>query len=264
MRKLRLSEDNSQTHDGGGALRWLLTYADMITLLMAFFIMLYSMSVLNMAKFNQVATSIRSGFGGILSGKGSYVLKSSGRFSLRPLEGSVDTAGVPFSVIRELNGFLDEAGQNEAVNFYSDDRGLIIEVLSDGVLFEPGRADIRTEAEPLLAQIAQTIRSLPHKVVVEGHTCDLPIRSSRFPSNWELSTSRSTNVIRFLIENEGIDPARLGAAGYADTHPVEPNISAENRRRNRRVEIVFQRPTVKEAPPPELSASSTAEPAPVP
>lgn len=259
MRRSRLDSEQSGVHDGGGALRWLLTYADMITLLMAFFIMLYSMSVLNMARFNQVATSIRSGFGGILSGKGSYVLKSSGRFSLRPLEGSVDTAGVPFSVIRNLNSFVDEAGQNQAVNFYSDDRGLIIEILSDGVLFEPGRADIRPEVEPLLAQIAQTIRSLPHKVVVEGHTCDLPVRSVRFPSNWELSTSRSTNVIRYLIEKEGIDPARLGAAGYADTHPVLPNTSAENRRRNRRVEIVFQRPAIKELPSPELSASSTAK-----
>ncbi len=233
-------------HDGGGAMRWLLTYADMITLLMAFFIMLYSMSILNLSRFHQVAVSIRSGFGGILQGQSRHILSTSGQMSVRPSAIEGDTAGVPYSLIKQINAFVKERKLGGSVRMYTDQRGLVVSLLSDRVLFQTGRAEIRPESRPVLQKIASVLNAVPNDVRVEGHTCNLPTRSRQYPSNWELSTARATNVVRFLIGSGGVPAARLSAAGYADTHPYAPNTTEANRLLNRRVEIVVIRAAFQE------------------
>lgn len=230
-------------HDGGGALRWLLTYADMITLLMAFFIMLYSMSVLNLAKFQQVAVSIKSGFGGELEGRGRSILGSAGQFSIRPTPIG-DTAGVPNQTVKKIQTMIKDQKLENKVRLRVDERGLVISLSTDKVLFGPGRASLSPSAMKIIDAVAGSVKDIPNEVRVEGHTCDLPIRSPEFPSNWELSTARATNVIRYLIDKKGFQPDRLSAAGYADSRELVPNTSESNRVINRRVDIVVLRSQV--------------------
>jgi chemotaxis protein MotB len=231
-------------HDGGGALRWLLTYADMITLLMAFFIMLYSMSVLNLAKFQQVAVSIKSGFGGMVEGQGRSILGSSSQFNIRPSPIVGETAGVPNQTVRKIQTMIKDEKLENKVRLRVDERGLVISLSTDKVLFGPGRASLSPSARKIIDAVAGSLKDIPNEVRVEGHTCDLPIRSSEYPSNWELSTARATNVIRYLIDKKGFQPDRLSAAGYADSRALVPNTSESNRAINRRVDIVVLRSQV--------------------
>jgi chemotaxis protein MotB len=230
-------------------MRWLLTYADMITLLMAFFIMLYSMSILNLARFQEVALSIRSGFGEEHRGQGLAARGPSRGAGIRPLEAGGTVAGVPYSLIRGLKGQIERQGLDGKVLLGSDERGLVVTLLSDSVLFPVGEARIRPEARAILRGIASLIREVPNDVRVEGHTCSLPVRSGQFASNWELSTARATEVVRFLI-GQGVPAGRLSAAGYADQRPVASNASEATRVRNRRVEIVLLRPAAGETAAP--------------
>ena len=231
-------------HDGGGSLRWLLTYADMITLLMAFFIMLYSMSVLNLAKFQQVAVSIKSGFGGMVEGQGRSILGSSSQFNIKPSPIMGDTAGVPNQTVKKIQTMIKDEKLENKVRLRVDERGLVISLSTDKVLFGPGRASLSPSAMKIIDAVAGSLKDIPNEVRVEGHTCDLPIRSSEYPSNWELSTARATNVIRYLIDKKGFQPDRLSAAGYADSRALVPNTSESNRAVNRRVDIVVLRSQV--------------------
>ena len=230
-------------HQRDNSDRWLLTYADMITLLMAFFIMMYSMSVLNVAKFRQAAISIRSGFGGMVKGQGRSVLGTSGVFAVKPSPIEGDTAGVPAQVIKHLVEYIGkDAAAKGAVLLSEDERGLVITLLGDRLLFDPGRAELKPEAYPILDRIAETLDKTLNEIGVEGHTCDLPPRGSRYPTNWELSTARASNVLRYLVELKGLEAERFSASGYGSTRPVRPNKNKANRRMNRRVEIVLLRP----------------------
>lgn len=235
-------------HDGGGMMRWLLTYADMITLLMAFFIMMYSMSVLNLAKFQEVAFSIRSGFGGPLDGGGGVLIHGPGPGSLKPNILGLETYGELAGTAERLAHYVTERGLEDAVKMRADERGLVVSLVTDKVLFERGRAGLRPSGREIMDEIAGLLRELPNHVIVEGHTCDLPINTAQFPSNWELSTARATQVIRYFIERGDVPAGRLSAAGYADSHPLEPNTSEANRARNRRVDIVIVATAAPSAP----------------
>jgi len=229
-------------HEGhDNAERWLLTYADMITLLMAFFIMMYSMSVLNMAKFRAAAISIRSGFGGIIQGQGKSVLGETGAFSPKPSPIAGDKLGVDWSVVKPLVTYIEkDPNLRKNTQIARDSRGIVVTLLSDDLLFDAGSAEINSRAMPLLDKIAETLDKMGNSIRVEGHTCDLPPRpGSGYPTNWELSTARATNVLRYFVEAKGLDPRLFSAAGYAGLRPFLPNTCEENRRRNRRVEIVI-------------------------
>ena len=122
-----------------------------------------------------------------------------------------------------------------------DRRGLVVRVLTDQLLFASGQATLRPAGFPLLNEVAQLLNvDTRHPITVEGHTDNVPISSSQYPSNWELSTDRATTVVRYLIA-KGVNRERLGAVGYADLHPLASNATAAGRAKNRRVEIVLQR-----------------------
>jgi chemotaxis protein MotB len=223
--------------------RWLLTYADMITLLMAFFIMMYSMSVLNISRFREAAFSIRSGFGGLVAGQGRSILNATGTFAMAPSPIQGDTAGVPWRVTKPLVKYIEKIGKDQnAAAIGEDYRGIVISLSSDKLLFEPGSAKLRRDARHVLDRIARTLAKIDNMVQVEGHTCDLPPRGGEFASNWELSTARATNVLRYLVGPNRLDPWRFSAAGYGSVRPKVANNSMANRRQNRRVEIVILRP----------------------
>jgi len=213
----------------------------MITLLMAFFIMLYSMSILNLNRFREVAVSIKSGFGGITRGQGRSILGVSGEVGAPPAPIDAENAGVPDYIARKLEKFVAEQSLEEAVRLHVDRRGLIVTLATDKVLFPRAQAVLTPSARKIVLGVGRILQEIPNEIRVEGHTCDLPVFSDKFPSNWELSTARATTVIRFLIEQVGIDPARLSAAGYADSRPLVPNTSERNRRLNRRVDVIILR-----------------------
>jgi chemotaxis protein MotB len=236
MRRRRLSEEHEAGgHGGGGSLRWLLTYADMITLLMAFFIMMYSMSVLNLSRFRQVAVSIRSGFGGIKPGQGKWILSPVGPLTK---QSDGESLGVPWEVIRRLQKVVVDKQLQKSVMLRPDERGLVVSLVTDKVLFTKGEADLSQGSRKTIVAVATALKDIPNGICVEGHTCDLPIESDKFPSNWELSTARAASVVRCLIEQVGIPADRLSAAGYADSKPLVANDSEKDRAINRRVDII--------------------------
>jgi chemotaxis protein MotB len=245
--------------------RWLLTYADMITLLVAFFIMLYAMSVMNQHKFQQVAISVRSGFGGNVIGSAPSILDGRGESTAdisMTEQGSGDINKevqeiapqlVPRALLVHGNGggspLMDKTLQRlkdviksehleKTVMVQSEERGIVVTVLTDKFLFDQGQADLRPQFTYVLDSVSRPLRAIPNLVRIEGHTDDLPICTPKFPSNWELSATRATNVLRYFVDQNELPAARLSVAGYADTRPLVPNTSDENRALNRRVEIV--------------------------
>lgn len=239
-------------HDGGGSMRWLLTYADMITLLMAFFIMMYSMSVMNLEKFREVAFSIRSGFGGPMQG-GQSILNyqthgESATPSISDPEQSGGAGALP-GAAKEIEQYVKQHQLGKFVRVRAERRGLVVSLITDEVMFGRGRAELRPKARQVLAQVAGIARKLPNLIAIEGHTCDLPIRTAQFPSNWELSTARAATVVRFLIEQGGLPARRLSASGYADSRPLVANDSEAHRTLNRRVDIVIMDDATRQITP---------------
>jgi chemotaxis protein MotB len=229
---------HTQIESGQNLDRWLLTYADMITLLTAFFLMLYSMSVMSRGKFTQLASSVRNGFGGALDG-GPSILSGGGAHTVA--NGPQRTIqGVSYEdAMRNLARFVEQSKLSDKVNVRSDERGVVISLVSDNMLFARGQSALRPQSRPILERVGNVLKSLPNAVQIEGHTCDLPIRTTQFPSNWELSTARAGAVLRIMTEQQGLDSRRFTAAGYADTRPLRPNASEADRTRNRRVDIVI-------------------------
>jgi len=227
-------------HDLGGMLRWLLTYADMITLLMAVFIMMYSMSVINLEKFDAAASGLRAEFGPPAPGtglaRGAGLLPGAGSRAdqiWQPLEEDIQ------AVADQLEEYVAERDLTDLVSTRQEQRGLVISVVSDNLLFPVGEAELRAPALSILDEIAGLMKKLPNNIIVEGHTCNLPIRTALYPSNWELSAARACRVVRHLTAREGVPATRLAATGYGDSRPVCPNDTEEGRVRNRRVDIVI-------------------------
>lgn len=226
---------------GGHDERWLVTYSDMITLLMAFFIMMYSMSVLNLEKFNSVAFSIRSGFGGMLEGGGQHLLTGSD-MDRNPGSSFLETGNHSDTGkgngITRLQDFIVENGLEGEMDVKVEQRGIVITIVAEGVLFAPGSATMTSKAHTVLAQVTTLLKEATTDILVEGHTDDLPINTAAFPSNWELSAARASMVVREFATHD-IPGKRLVAVGYGSTRPRVPNNTAANRGKNRRVNVVI-------------------------
>jgi chemotaxis protein MotB len=211
--------------------RWLLTYADLITLLLAFFVVMYSMSVMDAKKFGRVSEALH----GILKG---------GSSALRPEEIKALNSGHGLLKIGDLkmlqtilNQDIARQGHSQEVMATMNERGLTIHIM-ESALFDEARADLKPRAKEILDMVTKDLIAMPNHVRVEGHTDDRPINTPRFPSNWELSTARATEVVRYLIEHHDYPPSKVSALGYASYRPYVPNTSVENRAKNRRVDIV--------------------------
>ena len=205
---------------------WLITYADTITLVLTLFVLLFSLSQVDQKKFEKVKESINK-----------ELLKKDDNVSFQQMENKV-------------KGIFQNSGGGGKVLVNMDADGLRIE-LSSSALYGSGSADIKNEVIPELKELAQLISRMrvtfPNYLVeVEGHTDNNPINTERYPSNWELSTNRATNIVKFFIE-QGIPPTKLRAAGYSDSRPKLPNTDRdgnpiyENQAANRRVVIYVRR-----------------------
>lgn len=227
-----------------GSPLWMTTYSDMVTLLLTFFILLYSMSVIDIERFQTVIISIQTSFmghTGIMDQ--SPDTRESPQESMDFEEGffseaeMIERAIEAEEILAEVRKFLAEMGLEGEVELSLDERGIVME-LPDYIFFERAKAELKTEAREMLDHFSELFLRLDRSIVVEGHTCNLPINVPEFPSNWELSVIRAVRVTRYLVEERGLDPHRMQATGYGEFHPLEPNVSPEARSRNRRVTMV--------------------------
>jgi chemotaxis protein MotB len=254
-------------HDGSDE-RWLLTYSDMITLLMALFMVLFSISSVNVSKYETLQRVLRDAFSGKII-PGGDAIRQSGETS-KPDEASFEPLASIQALITRVEKKADEqrnaAGRRQEeeefrrlkrqLDAYARrhglvgqlettiaQRGLVIRLLTDKVLFDSGRAVLKPRSFGVLAHIAQLLGlDRDHPIAVEGHTDSVPIRTAQFPSNWELSGARASSVVRFLV-SRGVNRRRFEATGYADLHPIDSNRTGSGRHHNRRVEIVLLRLT---------------------
>ncbi len=241
--------------------RWLLTYADMITLLMALFMVLFSISSVNVSKFHTLKEVLQNAFTPkVLSGGGSILpeggaQKSAAPPTQQPVPAALASPSTSPSVEqdeflrlkRELDSYAQRHGFSASIETMVTSRGLVIRLLTDQVLFDSGSAVVKAEADPLLSKISDLVDVDPsHPISVEGNTDDVPISTGQYPSNWELSTARAAAVVRYMASH-GVAARRLEATGVAGLRPIAPNTTEAGRSRNRRVEIALLRGTV--APP---------------
>ncbi|MBP2071849.1 OmpA/MotB family protein [Thermoanaerobacterium butyriciformans] len=213
--------------------RWLLTYSDMITLLMIFFIVLYTISTVNSQKFQQIAASLGKTFDGT-----NYVV---GQYSGNSILDSIKTANnanTNNTIESQLDKLIKQNNLQDMVTYKVEERGFVIS-LNDTLLFDTGSADVKPDQKATLIKIGNILKTMPNYIRVEGHTDDVPINNSQFHSNWELSVIRATNVVEILVNDVKIDPAKISAVGYGEYRPIVPNDSDKNRQLNRRVDIVI-------------------------
>lgn len=224
-------------HGSASSERWLLTYADLITLLMVFFIVMYTMSELDKEKYAQVASYLAVAFGGeptVLRGSGL----GTGFVPIRP--GDLRESAPPPDPLQMLGQELRLEWDGEGrFTVRVAQRGLIISLVGSAA-FDSGDAEIRPEFLPLLDAIAERLRRVEYDISIEGFTDTDPIRTAEYPSNWYLSTARA-NRVRDYLERQGVDGSRMMVVGYGETRPAWSNTSLEGKARNRRVDVVILR-----------------------
>jgi len=256
--------------------RWLVSYADMMTLLMVLFLVLFAMSQVDVTKFTKLKAGLAAGFGAesvALEGKGTKVQEqedplpfdpgqkvgvpvdpNSGDISDEQLQKAVAAADRAKQsqmarhakaevekleeVKKKLEAELAAKGMADAVKFSIDERGLVVTIVTNQVVFPGDSATLLDGGKKVLDSIGPLVASLPNKIQVDGHTNQLPGGTQNYPSGWELSSARASSVVRYLIDNYHLPETRLSAAGYADTRPLYPPSDPRAVTQNRRVEVV--------------------------
>ena len=238
MDRKRASGADSQAQNNMG---WLTTFNDLVTLLMVFFVLVFTMSSIDAVRIKDFKTSLQSGLGVLEAGKQLAVGFTSPvkpRHTPQPLNPSTDTNNTQSEVANRVEDTLTSLESEFGIKATFSKKGVLIS-LDDSILFDFGRAEINASGYPVLDKIAAVIQNIRNPVRIEGHTDNVPIATRRFPTNWELSTARAVQVLKYFIAAGQIEPRRLSAVGYGEAKPVSPNDTPENRTKNRRVEIVL-------------------------
>ncbi|RLK53648.1 flagellar motor protein MotB [Actinokineospora cianjurensis] len=264
-------EEEHENHE-----RWLLTYADMITLLMVLFIVMFAMSTVDAKKFDQLKESLAGAFGGSQSlvvggasgspdtagvspdkidlqsaagGEGADVTTMSKSDAEKAVQQSdrakaaadLEKAREEVAKLREvqkkMTELLAKAGLTDSVQFTIDQRGLVVTIVTSSVVFAGDSAELLLQGKEVLDAVAPALTSLPNHLEIGGHTNQLPVPTRNYPSSWELSTARASSVVRYLLAH-GVPSSRMTAAGYADTKPLYDPSDPLSVTRNRRVEVV--------------------------
>ena len=245
--------------DGGEDAGWIVTFSDLMSLLLTFFILLFSFASIEEQKFKKLLESLRDAFGV------QQVPEAGTREGLEMIKSDVEEqvmavdelGGLVQKEMQEIQSQVEEFVMKNRlqgkVEVRTGDRGAVI-VISDVVIFPVGEAEFNPEAYPILEKMAELLKQFPYKVRVEGHTDNVPIQTNRYPSNWELSTARAARIVRYFI-SKGIDPNRLSAEGFAHYRPIADNSTLEGRAKNRRVEIVYTRESIIEGIKKKLGVS---------
>jgi len=231
--------------------RWLLTYADLITLLLGLFVILYGMSKIDAVKYSQVAAAL----GGVFGGEKSGVL--SGKVGVLPQE--VNTLQQERSrIMNEIGRAIGQTAKPGLVSMTQNERGVTVHLMEE-LLFNSGSAELKESSLRTIDALAEVLRQFPNDIRVEGHTDDIPIHTDRFPSNWHLSVNRALSAGFYMIKKHGLNPEKISVVGYSEYRPLVPNTSAENRTRNRRVDIVIVTNVVPGARPASGNQATSSE-----
>lgn len=248
-----------------GSPKWMVTFADMMTLLLVFFILLFSMSQIDLVKFEAVAESFRNrmvfdsfpstlkmdnptensehrvenegsdDYKNNLSDSETDIPDNNEQTNSDLLDDSQDTLD---ELLAEIEAFLKENNLQNAITANRTEQGVVL-VLQEQVLFDSAQAEIKSSGKPFLDKVGLLLKNIPNNVRVEGHTDNRPIATLQYPSNWELSGARASSVIRNIIASNELTESRFMAVGFGDTKPIVENNSEANWSRNRRVEIVI-------------------------
>ena len=255
------------SEEGGGAPEWMATYSDLVTLLLCFFILLFSMATIDAQKYVQVAKALRSSFVKISGGDMLFTNKGQQMISITNQTNPSDTGDlstdsekyvkkaeemVADSQLQQENQKMEDAankirdivaekGLSDKVNVV-EEKDFVMVRLDSEVFFQSGRADILPLGQEILSLITEVLNLLENKdILVQGHTDNVPIQTAQFASNWELSTARATNVVRYMVDAYGMDPSRMTATGNGEFRPVGDNDTPAGRQANRRIEIRIMR-----------------------
>ncbi len=261
MPRRRRREDDHENHE-----RWLVSYADFITLLFAFFVVMYSLSSINEGKYRILSDSLVSAFRSInINETGNQIvlpptvvaapLPSPAIMNQTPRDSEAQARRQAqiqrmHSMADSIRRVLEPLTRSGQVSVSEGAHGITVEI-NASVLFSAGEAALGASALAPLRAVAQVLSGADFPVTIEGHTDDIPINTFRYPSNWELSSARASSVVRLFVE-AGVAPDRLTAAGYSDQRPIADNATEEGRARNRRVTILiesmFAEPEIPAAP----------------
>lgn len=241
MLNRRGRREEPENHD-----RWLVSYADFITLMFAFFVIMYATAQRNPEKEKEFEKSVRKYFAAMAAsmGKSMYSEVDFGNTPIaRPIEGAPTSGNASVEAAEKLDQKIkneDETGElkNAIEEVYHDVYGVRIRVLASAI-FESGSAKLGETSLNALKTLGKILKGVNGKIIIEGHTDDLPIKSGKYPSNWELSSDRAAKILRYLSEFHEIDPKRMVVVAYGDSKPAYPNDGVKNRAKNRRIEILI-------------------------
>jgi len=222
--------------------RWLLTYADLITLLLGLFVILYAMSKLDQAKYNEVAIALNQAFGGktiLADHSGITPIPAPPPQNSSDNNDEVSSDSDENEISQNINKALEQYIQSAKVSIIENSEGVTIHLL-ETLLFETGSDNLKPEAQNVLNKLSDLIQNLPNNIRVEGHTDNVPINTIQFPSNWHLSIARSLNTAYYMIQ-KGVNPQKISILGYSEYKPIRPNDTPEDRAKNRRVDIVIMK-----------------------
>lgn len=236
---MKKREEKEANHE-----RWLLTYSDLITLLMIFFVIMYASSNVSASKYKAVSDSFKIALGGgrtlIGQEEGANINASN---SVENSSTSKDNKELSeenklMNLKENVDNYLQSAGMSASISTSIEERGLVIS-LKDSIIFESGKAEIKSDYKKKLVDLGSILNKMDSYIRVEGHTDNVPINNNKFNSNWQLSVIRATNVTELLIEEAHIAPKRLSSVGYGEFRPVADNTTEQGRAQNRRVDIVL-------------------------
>lgn len=233
MSRLRLAVTD-RTPEAAGMMRWLLTYADMITLLLVLFIILFSISAVDRVKVQRLVHDISGGFN---SQDAINNPPNGGMTGERTGSGTKDSDLARINA--QLQSYIWMNSLEKDVSTRIDRRGLVITLLADEELYTSGRADLPPKTKRILDEINALFVTTQSHLRIEGNTDNVPIQTSSYPTNWELSAARATGVTRYLVEEKRLSPLRVSLAGYGEYRPRAANESVAGRRENRRVDLVI-------------------------
>lgn len=245
FRKLETLERELESTAHTGHTRWMVPYADLLTLLLGLFLVLFTASKNDLHKASVVNPTPKV---------------SIQTEAMKQQQPEKDAAKPDAALAARLNKQLGGGLLKQGIEIRQQERGLVIS-LKDSILFAPGSAELSASArktlDHLAKQLATALGGKSRPIRVEGHTDNTPITTAKYPSNWELSTARATNIVRYLIASHHFSPEKLSAAGYGEFKPVQNNSSIEGKQKNRRVDIVIMNDNTAQQEPPALRKTAT-------
>jgi chemotaxis protein MotB len=233
-KRLGAGGGESSGGEGAGMMRWLLTYADMITLLLALFIILFSISTINKVKLQRLVRDLGGGF----NSQDAINNPPNGMSSApSPTQDQLQQMQAQLQQFIQKNNLQSQV--TTRITRDGKKRELVITLLSDKQLFDSGKADLKPGTKKILDEVYHQLKTRQNEVRVEGNTDNVPIANGQFPSNWELSSARATGVARYFVEDDGLAARRISALGYGEYRPKFPNDTDAHRAANRRVDVVI-------------------------